>query len=181
MAKHPTRIGYQKWMPHNLEVIKKKSTLYLGGVKKRELMSMLKNVAQNIVSYIDSQAEIPEYSGNLRDATGVGVYVNGTLSAYVPTKSATRLQKSGFHYRNEYGIDGSDYLSRALADASSDFSVGIWIVLFSAVPYAYFLNNPDLVENLRGKVKGDYFGEISTKFINEITVGLLQLKPKYIL
>lgn len=181
MAKHPTRIGYQKWMPHNLEVIKKKSTLYLGGVKKRELVAMLKNVAQNIVSYIDSQAEIPEYSGNLRDATGVGVYVNGTLSAYVPTKSATRLQKSGFHYRNEYGIDGSDYLKHALADASSDFSTGIWIVLFSAVPYAYFLNNPDLVENLRGKVKGNYFGEIADKFKSEIAAGLVRLKPKYML
>ena len=42
----PRRIGYQKWMPHNLEVIKKKSTLYLGGVKKRELVAMLKEVAQ---------------------------------------------------------------------------------------------------------------------------------------
>ena len=181
MAKHPTRIGYQKWMPHNLEIIKKKSLMYLGGVKKRELVSMLKGVAQNIVSYIDGQAEIPEYSGNLRDATGVGVYVDGALSAYVPTKSATRLQKSGFHYRNEYRIDGSDYLKQALADAASDFSVGIWIVLFSAVPYAYFLNEPDLVENLRGKVKGNYFGEISDKFINEITLGFKQLKPKYIL
>ena len=99
----------------------------------------------------------------------------------MPTKSATRLQKSGFHYRNEYGIDGSDYLKQALADASSDFSTGIWIVLFSAVPYAYFLNNPDLVENLRGKIKGNYFGEISDKFMNEITLGFIQLKPKYIL
>ena len=106
MAKS-SRIGYQKWMPHNLEIVKKKSLVYLGGVKKRELVAMLKNVAQTIVSYIDSQAEIPESTSNLRDATGVGVYVDGALSAYVPTKRATKLQKSGFHYRNEYGIDGS--------------------------------------------------------------------------
>lgn len=180
MAK-ATRIGYQKWMPHNLEVIKKKSTVFMGGVKKRELLAMLKDVAQRIVSYIDKEAEIPESSGNLRDATGIGVYVNGALTAYVPTKRATKLQKSGFHYRNEYRIDGSAYLSQAITDASADFSVGIWIVLFSAVPYAYFLNNPDLVGNLRGKVQGDYFEDISVRFINEVTRGVVQLKPKYIL
>ena len=54
-------------------------------------------------------------------------------------------------------------------------------MLFSAVPYAYFLNKPDLVSNLRGKVNGDYFENISVKFINEITLGVAQLKPKYIL
>ena len=180
MAKS-TRIGYQKWMPHNLEIVKKKSLVYLVGVKKRELVAMLKNVAQSIASFIDTQAEIPENTSNLRDATGVGVYVDGVLSAYVPTKRATKLQKSGFHYRNEYGIDGSLYLSQALIDASTDFSIGIWIVLFSAVPYAYFLNKPDLVSNLRGKVNGDYFENITVKFINEITLGVAQLKPKYIL
>lgn len=181
MAKRATRIGYQKWMPHNIEVIKKRSALFLGGVKKTELVLILKNIAESIASYIDSEAEIPEHTSNLRDATGVGVYVDGILSSYVPTKRASKRQSSGFHYRNEYKIDGSYYLSQALADASMDFSKGIWIVLFSAVPYAYFLNKPELVENLRGKVEGDYFTKIRDKFLNEVFSSIVRLKPKYIL
>ena len=177
----PTRTGYKKWMPRNLKVIKKEATLYLGRVKKVELVAMLKTVAESIVSYIDAQAEIPESSGNLRDATGVGVYVDGVLSSYVPTKRASKLQKSGFHYRNEYGIDGSDYLKQAIADATTNFNSGIWIVLFSAVPYAYFLNNPELVGNLRDKITGHYFDEVVNQFKREISAGIVSLKPSYIL
>lgn len=172
-----TQIGYKKWMPHNIEVIKKKCRYYLDTDKKKALVKMLTNVAERIVAYIDDGARIPEHTGNLGDATGVGVYVDGALSSYVPTKRATKKQKSGFHYTNEYGIDGSEYLTRAIADAAGDFSKGIWIVLFSAVPYAYFLNKPELVGNLQGRVEGNFFGEIADALVEEIYLGMLELKP----
>lgn len=166
----PTRIGYQKWMPHNLEVIKKEATMFLGGVKKRELVAMLKEVAQATLDYIESQAAIPQYTGNLHDATGVGVYVDGALTQYLPTKIATRYQSSGFHHRNEYKIDGNLYLQSALQDATTDFADRIWIVIFSAVPYAFYIEDRDA-----------YFSEIKDFVKGKITTGLVRLKPKYIL
>ncbi len=168
-----TRIGYKKWMPHNIEVIKKKCRYFLEVEKKSELVAMLTDIARRLVDFIENDARIPEYSSNLRDATGIGVYVDGSLVSFVPTKKATKKQKSGFHYRNEYGIDGAEYLSKAIADAATSFSDGIWIVLFSAVPYAYFLNRPELVGNLQGKVEGNFFGEISDKMLAEIYSGLV--------
>lgn len=166
----PRRVGYQKWMPHNLEVIKKESMMYLGGVKKRELVAMLKEVAQATLDYIESQSAIPVYTGNLHDATGVGVYVDGALTHYLPTKIATRTQSSGFHFRNEYSIDGHLYLESALNDATTDFADRIWIVIFSAVPYAFYIEDRDA-----------YFSEIKDFVKGKITAGLVRLKPKYIL
>lgn len=166
----PKRIGYQKWMPHNLEVIKKQSMMYLGGVKKRELVALLKEVAQETLDYIETQAAIPQYTGNLHDATGVGVYVDGALTHYLPTKIATRYQSSGFHHRNEYRIDGHLYLQSALNDATTDFADRIWIVVFSAVPYAFYIEDRDA-----------YFSNIRDFVRNKIATGLVKLKPKYIL
>lgn len=176
MAKR-AQIGYKKWMPKNIETLKKKCRHYLDTEKKPELIRMLTELAERLVAYIDDDARIPESTGNLRDATGVGVYVDGVLLSYVPTKRATQNQKSGFHYTNEYGIDGSEYLSQAISDAAGSFSKGIWIVLFSAVPYAYFLNKPELVGNLKDKVEGNFFGEIADRLVQEIYLGMLALKP----
>ena len=162
---------------HNLKVFKMGCKNFLIVKKKKQLVTILTDLARKLVSYIESDARIPEYSSNLRDATGVGVYVDGALMSYVPTKRATKKQKSGFHYRNEYGIDGSAYLTQAILDASTRFTKGIWIVLFSAVPYAYFLNKPELVGNLQGKVEGNFFGEITDQMLSEIAVGLVPLKP----
>ena len=175
-----SRIGYKKWMPHNIEVIKKKCRFYLETEKKPELVAVLIGIATRLVDFIENDARIPELTSNLRDATGVGVYVDGALTSFVPMKKATKKQKSGFHYRNEYGIDGAEYLSQAIADASASFNDGIWIVLFSAVPYAYFLNKPELVGNLQGKVQGNFFGEISEKMLLEISKGLTPLSYKKI-
>jgi hypothetical protein len=76
----------------------------------------------------------------LHDATGAGVYADGRLYKYIPVKQATKRQSSGFFHRNEYWIDGNEYLNRALEDAATSFSKGIWLVVMSAVPYAYFAN-----------------------------------------
>ena len=158
--------GYNKWTPHNLEVLKRKCHFFLEEEIKPQLDVLLQKVAKAIVDYIEQMTAIPQYTGNLHDATGVGVYVNGCLSAYVPTKIATKKQKSGFHNRTELDIDGNAYLTSALQDATADFSFGIWIVVFSAVPYAFYIQErPE-----------QYFSEISDKLIQEILAGLAPYK-----
>ncbi len=162
--------NYKKWLPHNLKLIKKQSTVYLGGVKKNELVALLKDVAEATVSYLETGSSIPVHTGNLHDATGVGVYVDGVLTHYIPTKIARSTQSSGFHHRNEYNIDGQKYLQASLSSATSAFSDKIWIVIFSAVPYAFY------VEDMYS-----YFSDIKDYVRNQITTGLVRLKPKYIL
>ena len=112
---------------------------------KPMLEAMLKNVADWMVAHISDQfaptdaggnQQFPVDTGNLHDATGVGVYIDGVLSSYTPTPIATQSQ----YTKGEAGIIGADRLSEALNGATSEFSTGIWIVLFSAVPYAYEVN-----------------------------------------
>lgn len=173
----PTRYGYKKWEQHNFDVLKKQSRYFIEGIKKKKLVSILRGVVSDMANHIAS-AEIPEHSGHLRDATGVALYVDGALNYFVPTTSSSaKPQSSGFHYRNEYGIVGSEYLQNTVNDSTTDYNDGIWIVLFSAVPYAYFLNYPQLVENL-SKVQGGFFNNISEEFIQKILTGLEPLKAE---
>lgn len=171
MAK-PTQRGYKKWMPHNLEVIKKKCRYQISNVARPKLVAMLQGVAQKIANEVDSITSVPNYTGNLRDSHGVGVYVNGTLSSYIPTHTATKPQRSGFHGRNEYNIWGTEYLSQALQDATTDFADGIWIVLFAAVPYAFYIN-----EN---HANAGFFDEIADTIVEDVRNGLTKLKVKNI-
>ena len=171
MAK-PTQRGYKKWMPHNLEVIKKKCRYQISNVAQPKLVAMLRGVAQKISNEVDSITSVPNYTGNLRDSHGVGVYTNGTLTAFIPTQTAQKPQRSGFHGRNEYNIWGTEYLERSLSDATTDFADGIWIVLFAAVPYAFYIN-----ENHES---AGFFDEIADTIVEDVRNGLKQLKVKNI-
>lgn len=171
MAK-PKQSGYRKWMSHNLDVLKKKCRFQVLNVSQPELVTMLKAVAQKVVNEIDTITNTPNYTGNLRDSQGVGVYANGALSYFIPTQTATKPQRSGFHGRNEYNIWGTEYLTRSLQDAVTDFSDGIWIVLFAAVPYAFYIN-----EN---HANAGFFDEIADTIVNEVRNGLIQLEIKNI-
>lgn len=130
-----------KWQTHNKNVISKLTRGYVDNVIKPESSVILQGIAQDIVNIIenDSKSPIPIYTANLHDATGVGVYVDSVLVAFIPTKRATKKQHSGFD-GNVYNIDGNDRLQNALAEGVTTFSRGVWIVLFSAVPYAYYIN-----------------------------------------
>lgn len=108
-----------------------------------KLEAMLRSVAERLVAYIDGgftpptgTSQFPVFTGNLHDATGVGVYVNGRLSSYIPTAIAVEQQTN----QGEIGIDGSINLRLALQAATSQFATGVWIVLFSTVSYAYKIN-----------------------------------------
>lgn len=133
----PRTRGYRSWIAHNKEVLKNGITLHIKKEVEPELVGYLTNVAQQIVSAIDGGAySIPIYTGNLKDATGVGIYVNGAMKAFMPTKTAvTKQAMKGRPY-----IFGSEFLAESLREASSTFASGIWFVIFSAVPYASKIN-----------------------------------------
>lgn len=110
---------------------------------KPKLLAMCKDVAQTIVNVIDGNFtppngtnQFPVWSSNLHDATGVGVYCDGVLSSFTPTARATTAQID----ESITGIFGSKFLQQALANAATQFNSGLWIVLFSSVPYAYKVN-----------------------------------------
>lgn len=105
---------------------------------KPQLVAVLKEVAKWMVGAIEGDFELPignnqfpVWSANLRDSTGVGVYVDGVVESFVPTKKATK---------DNDGAVGSELLASALGEATGEFAGGIWIVLFSTVPYAYKVN-----------------------------------------
>ena len=110
-----------------------------------QLTTMLDKIAEWMVGVIDGNfaplegkgnSGFPVYSGQLHDSTGIGVYVNGRLQGYKPTA----VGRSKQHFGGTKDIVGAEYLDNAISMASTKFAKGIWIVLFSTVPYAYKVN-----------------------------------------
>lgn len=157
--------GYQK---QNLDRLIAGIKVFAKGVIQPQLLQVLVQKAQMIVSAIDSGTLIPEYTSNLHDATGIGIYANGSIAQFIPTKKATRMAKSGFDGVNHYQIDGSEFLKQAISEASGRFSKGIWFVIFSAVPYAFHINQNG---SPLGRGQG-FFKEIANMSLDEILSGL---------
>lgn len=156
------RKSKEGWMRSNQKLIERRID-EVGNNSLARLLNVLYTAAQDVMEYIDSQKVIPIYTGNLKDATGIGVYSNGVLKKYVPSQIATRPQSSGFHHKNVYDIWGHQYLSDALEAASKeDYSKGIWIVLFSAVPYAFYIEDRDA-----------FFSDIKDVMLNAIISELM--------
>lgn len=125
---------------HNQRVFKVGLKNFTEAQVKPMLVAMLTQVAQQIVGLIDGSfampdgtAQFPVDTANLRDATGVGVYVDSRVQSFIPTKMATKTQSHG----GAKGIDGHALLQTAIQAGATQFAKGIWIVLFSTVPYAY--------------------------------------------
>ena len=150
------------WMKSNQKLIERRID-EVGNNSLARLLNALYTVAQDVMEYIDSQKVIPIYTGNLKDATGIGVYSNGVLEKYVPSQIATVPQSSGFHHKNEYDIWGHQYLSDALEAASKEeYGKGIWIVLCAAVPYAFYIEDRDA-----------FFSDIKDVMLNAIISELM--------
>lgn len=161
---NPSVRGYRS---QNLNVLKAGMKMFVKNVAQPQLVSILRQKAQEVVQLIDSGL-IPEYTANLHDATGCAVYADGAISAFVPTKRAHKLGKSGFDGVNHYGIDGSDFLQQAISEASTRFAKGVWFVVFSAVPYAYHI---DANGSPLGRGQ-DFFKTIRGTAVNDILAGL---------
>lgn len=162
---NPSVRGYQK---QNIDALTKGIKMYANSVVRTRLVRMLKQKAFEVVAFIDNNADIPEYLGNLHDATGIGIYVEGLMFGFYPTKHAQQLGKSGFDGVNHYGIDGAAFLQQAISEASSRFTSGVWFVIFSAVPYAYHINAKG---SPLGRGQG-FFDRIADTTVNEILAGL---------
>ncbi len=165
---------------HNSRVFKAGLKDYADSVITPKLEAVLRDVAQRMVNAIDRVFEpfeqhgggtkqFPVLEGQLHDATGVGVYINGRLSSYLPTKKGFDEQV----HEGETGIIGSERLQQALNTAVSQFSEGIWIVLFSAVPYAYKVNT---VGSPRHRGIG-FFERTKSLLIDDVFAGLRPIAP----
>lgn len=161
---NPSVRGYQS---QNLNVLMNGIKMFVKNVAKPQLVSILRQKAQEVVQLINSGL-IPEYTANLHDATGCAVYADGAISAFIPTKRAQKQGKSGFDGVNHYGIDGKAFLQQAISEASTRFAKGVWFVVFSAVPYAYHI---DAHGSPLGRGQ-DFFKTIRGTAVNDILAGL---------
>lgn len=163
---------------HNLKVFKKGLKAYVREISD-ELMDKLAAVAERMVEMIDDSfapidwggnEDFPVWTANLHDATGVGVYRDGALTGYVPTKHARWKQSDGI--TDTRNIDGFEELQNAIQDGALEYGHGVWIVLFSAVPYAYRINEEG---SPLGSGAG-FFDKTAEGMLNEVLKGLAPLK-----
>lgn len=121
---------------NNIEVLKRGLNNFVAQKVKPQLTAILEKVAQDVVNYIDqissrTNAEgLPIFTGALHDASGVGVYCDGVLSAYRPRQIYNSQEASGQMFSPE------DMLDYALSWGAQRFPIGIWLVVFSSMPYA---------------------------------------------
>lgn len=146
---------------------------YAESVIKVRLVNMCKQVAQQLVGIIDGSfvmsdgtTQFPVDTANLHDATGVGVYSDGAIQHFIPTKRATKTQNDG----EIRGIDGNALLQSAISSASTQFGKGIWIVLLSTVPYAYKITTQG---SKIGRGAG-FFETLKQSLLNDV---IANLKP----
>ena len=105
------------------------------------LTAKLRKIAVDMVDEIDDSIWVNDYTfpiwtSNLHDSTGIAVYDYGAITSFIPPQYAAVAQ----NYGNIQDIWGSQYLKDFINESAGKFSKGIWIVLFSAVPYAGLVN-----------------------------------------
>lgn len=105
------------------------------------LTANLRKIAVDIVDEIDGNLwnnddTFPIWTSNLHDSTGIAVYDYGAITSFIPPQYAIEPQE----YEDIQNIWGSQYLKDFINESAGKFSKGIWIVLFSAVPYAGLVN-----------------------------------------
>ena len=134
-------------MDKNDEIFKRGIEGFAKNFIEKYILDVCDRAAQRIVELIEEGGHIPFKTGNLQDSTGVGVYNNGVLTSYTPLPAATvpNPQKPPTW--------GYKELEKALASGASEYSDGIWIVLFVGTqPYAMKVAedteyNMDLIED----------------------------------
>ncbi|MEG0629929.1 MAG: hypothetical protein RR459_03270 [Christensenellaceae bacterium] len=101
---------------------------------------VLNEVAEIVSNHIEEMSTtesadgLPVWSGNLHDSTGIGLYYNGSLVAYKPSRLAIRKQ-----HIEEYSYFGYEELDKVMND-TNNYNNGIWFVLFSASPIAFMID-----------------------------------------
>lgn len=178
--------GYQNWVAHNHAVIKDRVNLFVKE-KKAELVAKLMEVGQVVIDYVDKgylpqtlrpggNNQFPIWTANLRDATGVGIYVDGKTTYFMPTKLAIHKQSTGGALGMRRNIDGHEFLQKSITGGASVFTEGVWIVLYCAVPYAAMIN---VSGSKWGRGQG-FWNLEKTEFTNAILSRLTRIsQPMY--
>lgn len=121
-------------MSNNTVIFTKGLTNFSIDIEKK-IIEVLDYVAQDIILFIEGSPDIPVLTGNLRDSTGLGIYHHGILTRYEPLNTAVIAQK----YKGNQ-IWGFQELDKVYTYGATLYSKGIWLVLFSSVPYAISIN-----------------------------------------
>lgn len=140
----------------NIDVIHKGLVNYSIRMENK-ILSLLLDVADDLVYWIEGSRSIPVATGNLQDSTGVGVYYNGTLRKFKPTQIASVPRGS---------LWGTMELSKALELASTDFNSGLWIVIFSTMPYAMKID--DRTNFFEGGLRSDLLSGLKQRLSNGV-------------
>ena len=122
---------------HNLSVIKVGLRDFAEKEAKKEVVRRMRIIARKMLDLIErgfypKSWQFPEWTANLHDATGIGIYIDGHLDKYMPVQRADTPQESASGEQ----IWGTRELSEALTNTSTTFAKGLWLVMFSAVDYA---------------------------------------------
>lgn len=155
------------WGKHNQDVFKKALAEHRNALEKR-LTNMLHDLAEGVIGIINASDFRPMYTANLADSTGLGVYFNGMLKEYVPLPRADKPQEY-----NGAPVWGQDSLEQALFEASQTYTSGIWVVLFSAVPYAFKVDK----EGTTRTVEGYFSQELVPDMLNQFKLAFAREFP----
>lgn len=147
----------KSWVGHNNKVFQKAIAEHKA-ILEKELNEIMREVASKMADWLVN-GQTPYYTGNMQDATGLGVYINGTLSAYAPMQTAFESQE--YKGQEVWGYAG---LQDALQEGYRNFSKGIWLVVFSAVPYAFEVDAYGTIKNASGYFSDGIVGELLDQF-----------------
>ena len=110
----------------------------------------------------------PIWTGQLRNSTGAAVYWNGVIYSLIQNPL---LPNEPQDYNGQEEIYGDAWLQNAIEQGYSKYGRGLWIVLFSAVPYAAEI---DLFGSVRGRGM-NYFEKLKDIVKGLVMNGLLPL------
>lgn len=81
--------------------------------------------------------QFPRWTGHLAASTGAAIYCNGVFESYVPNAPLYEEEQVS---DDKQLVNGRELLESAIANGATKYTSGIWIVLYSAVPYAAKIN-----------------------------------------
>lgn len=137
-----------EWTSHNRSLAKSKLQTFLNE-KRKQLVSQLRANADAMVMQVDrgfspippyhggGNEQYPVWEGQMRDSTGVGLYVEGRTEYFMPAPKARNTQ-----FSDNYGNDivGHELLNESITQGAATHPYGVWLVLYSSVPYAEQVN-----------------------------------------